>query len=357
MPVMQMNTPPRSTIRLTRRGRAALIATGAVVAATAVAVPLLSMGNDDARPTSLVIPEGWRSGQVYAAVDKALRVPAGTTKKSLAKANIKLPNDARGNPEGYLFPATYPIGEKSTPESLLTFMVDTANKKFNGAPIAAGAQRNAMNVYQAVTIASIVQAEAATKADMGKVARVIYNRLERGMPLQMDSTINYALNRSTLSTSEADTRLNSPYNSYRRMGLPPTPIANPGEEAMRVAINPPPGDWLYFVTVKPGDTRFTASYEEHQRNVAEFNRNHKTASPKDSRAASPSASATVAPAASPTVPPAVSATVPPAVPTEASPTVPPVAPPTVTPAVTPEVTPAVTSEVTPAVTPAVTSTN
>ncbi|MEW2163729.1 endolytic transglycosylase MltG [Streptomyces sp. NPDC007084] len=287
---MQMNTPPRSTIRLTRRGRVALIATGAVVAATAVAVPLLSMGGDgDEAPTSLVIPEGWRSGQVYAAVDKALRMPAGATKKSLGKAGLKLPDDAEGNPEGYLFPATYPLDRKSTPQTLLRSMVDTANKKFNGAPVAAGAQRNAMNVYQAVTIASIVQSEAATPADMGKVARVIFNRLERGMPLQMDSTINYALNRSTLNTTQNDTRLNSPYNSYQRMGLPPTPIANPGEEAMRAAINPPAGDWLYFVTVKPGDTRFTASYEEHQRNVAEFNRNQsrKTASASTSPSTAP----------------------------------------------------------------------
>jgi UPF0755 protein len=269
---MQMNTPPRSTIRLTRRGRVALIATGAVVAGTAVAVPLLSLESEgDTRPTSLVIPEGWRSGQIYEAMDKVLALPVGTTKKSIAKAGLKLPNDAEGNPEGYLFPATYPLEKKSTPASLLSFMVNTANKKFNGAPVAAGAQRNAMNVYQAVTIASIVQAEAASTADMGKVARVIFNRLERGMPLQMDSTINYALNRATLKTTSSDIRLDSPYNSYQRMGLPPTPIDNPGEDAMHAAINPPPGDWLYFVTVKPGDTRFAATYEEHQRNVAEFN--------------------------------------------------------------------------------------
>ncbi|MGW3408378.1 endolytic transglycosylase MltG [Streptomyces sp. NPDC000888] len=280
---MQMNTPPRSTIRLTRRGRGALIAIGAVVAATAVAVPLLSTGGEAAPPTALVIPEGWRAGQIYDAVDKALRVPPGTAKKSLGKANLKLPNDAEGNPEGYLFPATYPLDKKATPESLLTFMVSTANQKFNKAPVAAGAQRNAMNVYQAVTIASIVQAEAATKEDMGKVARVIFNRLERGMPLQMDSTINYALNRSTLNTSQDDTKINSPYNSYQRMGLPPTPIANPGEEAMRAAIAPTPGDWLYFVTVKPGDTRFTASYEEHLKNVAEFNQNRKSTSPSPTR--------------------------------------------------------------------------
>lgn len=263
-------------IRLTRRGRLALIAIGAVVAGTAVAVPLLTLdGEEEKKPTALVVPEGWRAGQVYDAVDKALALPAGTTRKSLRKANLRLPVDAEGNPEGYLFPATYPLKEKATPEQMLAFMVDTAHKKFNGAPIAAGAQRNAMNVYQAVTIASIVQSEAASKADMGKVARVVFNRLERGMPLQMDSTINYALNRSTLKTTEADTRIDSPYNSYQRMGLPPTPIANPGQDAMRAAISPPPGDWLYFVTVKPGDTRFTADYAEHQRNVAEFNRLHR----------------------------------------------------------------------------------
>ncbi|MFI7347469.1 endolytic transglycosylase MltG [Streptomyces sp. NPDC049936] len=270
---------PRRTIRLTRRGRVALIAAGAVVAATAVAVPLLTTDEEgEARPTSLVIPEGWRATQVYAAVDKTLGMPAGSTKKSLAKADLKLPNDAEGNPEGYLFPATYPLGDSPTPEKLLQAMVDAANKKFTGAPVAAGAQRNALNVYQAVTIASIVQAEAAAKEDMGKVARVVFNRLERGMPLQMDSTINYALGRSTLNTSTKDTRIDSPYNSYQRMGLPPTPIANPGDVAMTAAINPTPGDWLYFVTVKPGDTRFTADYAEHQRNVAEFNRVRESAS-------------------------------------------------------------------------------
>ncbi|MGY1995840.1 endolytic transglycosylase MltG [Streptomyces rochei] len=282
---MQTNTPPRSprgtrrTIRLTRRGRIALIATGAIVAGTAVAVPLLMTDDEgDPRPTSLVVPEGRRATQVYDAVDKALALPAGTTNKSLAKAHLRLPNDAEGNPEGYLYPATYPLGENPTPEKLLTAMVDTANEKFTGAPIAAGAQRNALNVYQAVTIASIVQAEAATEEDMGKVARVVFNRLERGMPLQMDSTINYALGRSTLNTTTEDTKIDSPYNSYQRMGLPPTPIANPGEDAMRAAIDPTPGDWLYFVTVKPGDTRFTADYAEHQRNVAEFNRLARSAS-------------------------------------------------------------------------------
>ncbi|MFF4547227.1 endolytic transglycosylase MltG [Streptomyces sp. NPDC001435] len=281
---MQKNTPPRSTIRLTRRGKLVLLVTCAVVAGTAVAVPLLHLaGGGNATSKTLVIPEGWRASQVYDAVDKVLALPAGTTHKSIGKAGLKLPSDAQGNPEGYLFPATYPVGEEATPQSLLQYMVDTANQRFNRAPLAAGAQRNAMNLYQAVTIASIVQAEAATKEDMGKVARVVFNRMERGMPLQMDSTLNYALNRSTLRTSTDDTRIESPYNSYQRRGLPPTPIDNPGEQAMHAALNPPQGNWLYFVTVKPGDTRFTADYAEHQRNVAEFNAHLKNSEPQQSQ--------------------------------------------------------------------------
>ncbi|MFF3491716.1 endolytic transglycosylase MltG [Streptomyces sp. NPDC002795] len=269
---MQTETPRRNTTRLTRRGRVAMTVTGAVVAATAVAVPLALAGADEANRT-LTIPEGWRSGQVYEAVDKALDVPAGTTKKAATKAHLKVPGDAGGNAEGYLFPATYPLNDKSTPQSVLSYMVDTANKRFGGSGTTAGAERKTVNPYQRVIIASIVQAEADNKEDMGRVARVIYNRLDHGMPLQMDSTINYALGRSTLDTTHDDTKIDNPYNTYARKGLPPTPIGNPGEQAMQAATRPTSGDWLYFVTVKAGDTRFTADLGEQEKNVAEFNKN------------------------------------------------------------------------------------
>lgn len=273
---MVNKTPRQGTIRLTRRGRVALLLTGALVAGTAVAVPLLLRNTDD-RPATLLVPEGWRSKQVYEAVDKALGVAPGTTKKATGSAGLKLPGESAGNPEGYLFPATYPLGDQATPKSVLAYMVDTANKKFAAGDVTAAAARNAVSVYQTVTIASIVQAEADTKQDMAKVARVVYNRLDRGMPLQMDSTINYALNRSTLDTKDTDTKIKSPYNTYEKTGLPPTPIANPGAEALKAALHPAPGDWLYFVTVKPGETRFSAEYAEHRRNVDEFNRGRKEA--------------------------------------------------------------------------------
>ncbi|MFI6345630.1 endolytic transglycosylase MltG [Streptomyces sp. NPDC050560] len=273
---MDTKNPRQSKVRLTRRGRIVIIAASAVAAAGALAavVPLLIPDGQDQRPRALTIPEGWRARQVYDAVDKALDAPPGTTRQSLPHAGLRLPQAARGNPEGYLFPATYPVREDATPRTLLAAMVDHGTKKFGGNTVTAGAESNAMNVYQAVTVASLVQAEAATPGDMAKVARVIYNRLDRGMPLQLDATLNYALNRTTVHTSKKDIALDNPYNTYNRMGLPPTPIGNPGDQALRAALDPAPGDWLYFVTVKPGDTRFASTYAEQMKNVDAFNKHH-----------------------------------------------------------------------------------
>jgi len=247
--------------RLSRTGRLVLVAVLCVlVVLAALLLPRLRRG---VRPgQTLTVPEGQRASQVYAAADKALRRPAGTTAKAARSAHLALPAGAKGNPEGYLFPATYPIDADTTPSSLLSYMVKTAKQRLAA---------DGIGSYRTVVIASIVQAEADRPADMGKVARVIDNRLAHHMPLQMDSTINYALGRSTLHTTHADTRTKNPYNTYRYPGLPPTPIDNPGADALKAAGAPPAGDWLYFVTVKPGDTRFTADYQEHLRNVREFN--------------------------------------------------------------------------------------
>ncbi|MFE4857743.1 endolytic transglycosylase MltG [Streptomyces sp. NPDC056670] len=264
-------TAYRRRPRLTRRGRLLLLLFALLLVAGVVLVLVLRGTRAPAR--TLLVPEGWRASQVYAAVDKRLDVPPGTTERAATTADLKLPAEAKGNPEGYLFPATYPVTDDTTPGGLLAYMVETANKRFGQDRITAGAKGGGLTVYQTVTIAGIVQAEADTTADMGKVSRVIRNRLARGMPLQMDSTLNYALNRSTLATTTGDTRIDSPYNTYEHKGLPPTPIANPGQDAVEAAVNPTPGDWLYFVTVAPGDTRFTDSYAQQRLNVREFNEN------------------------------------------------------------------------------------
>lgn len=228
---------------------------------------------DPANANGLTIPEGWRGYQIYAAVDTKLKLPEGTTRRIVEEkaAQLGLPEFAKGSPEGYLFPATYGVTEGTTPEGLLKQMVERAGKELVRQDAEAVGQTLGQSLYGVVTIASMVQGEADNPEDMAKVARVIYNRLARNMPLQLDSTINYALGRSTLNTTVTDTRLASPYNTYLHQGLPPTPISNPGRQALQAAVDPAQGDWLYFVTVRPGDTRFTDSYEVQQRNVAEFN--------------------------------------------------------------------------------------
>ncbi|MFJ5707198.1 endolytic transglycosylase MltG [Streptomyces sp. NPDC093105] len=269
---------PRRRPRLTRRGRFAVLAGALLAVAVATAVPLLLLLPRDRpaappAPPTLLVPEGWRSTQVYEAVDRALALPDGTTRRAATTpaAVLGLPAEAGGNPEGYLFPATYPLPDGTTAEGLLRYMVGVAGRRFGTPATAEAARAQGLTVHQALIVASIAQAEADTPDDMGKVARVVHNRLARDMPLQMDSTLNYALGRSTVDTTLDDTRIGSPYNTYARKGLPPTPIGNPGEQAMTAALHPPSGDWLYFVTVAPGDTRFTADYAEHQANVAEFN--------------------------------------------------------------------------------------
>jgi UPF0755 protein len=123
-----------------------------------------------------------------------------------------------------------------------------------------------------ITEASIVQAEAGSVEDMGKVAQVLDNRLAIDMPLQLDTTVNYANGKAGITTTSEDRANPSLYNTYVHPGLPPGAISNPGEEALRAVQAPTPGDWLFFVVVDPdtGETRFAATAQEHQANVLLF---------------------------------------------------------------------------------------
>ncbi|MFI5531191.1 endolytic transglycosylase MltG [Kitasatospora sp. NPDC051853] len=237
------------------------------------AVSALNVLLDPANANALTIPEGRRAAQVYDAVDQKLKLTAGTTKAVAEQrtGELGLPPEAGGNPEGYLFPSTYPVTAETSALGLLQQMVRQAARTQKADELETASALLGRSPYELVTIASLVQGEADNAEDMAKVARVVNNRLAKRMPLQFDSTINYALGRSTLTTTADDTRLDSPFNTYLHPGLPPTPIANPGRDALQAAVQPAEGDWLYFVTVAPGDTRFTDSFEQHQRNVAEFN--------------------------------------------------------------------------------------
>ena len=173
--------------------------------------------------------------------------------------------------EGVLFPAQYSFAKNTSAESAIAAMVNRGALEIEKAQLFLKAGE--YSAQELIVIASIVQAEGDEK-DFTKVSRVIRNRIEGGMPLQMDSTVHYIKSsRGQIFLSTASTLLNSPYNTYRNYGLPPGPIGNPGRSALEAAVNPAPGDWIYFITVAPGDTRFTSSNLEFSQWKIEYKEN------------------------------------------------------------------------------------
>ncbi|MER7930587.1 endolytic transglycosylase MltG [Streptomyces sp. NPDC096057] len=235
------------------------------------AAAALTMMLDPKSQNAMIIPEGWRASRIYQEIDTKLGLKAGSTAVQVKDANLSLPAWAKGNLEGLLFPGKYGVTKDEEPVDLVKQMVDQAKAEYAKDGIADSAAKVGRSPREILVVASLVQAEAQELEDFGKVSRVIYNRLDSGMALGFDSTLNYAMGRSTLNTSIKDTHFTSPYNTYDNKGLPPGPIDNPGRIAINAALNPTPGKWLYFVTVKPGDTRFAESFAEHQINVSAFN--------------------------------------------------------------------------------------
>jgi UPF0755 protein len=155
--------------------------------------------------------------------------------------------------EGIYFPAQYSFAKGTTAQTAIQSMIDRFAKE---------AKAVGLKSESELVIASLIQAEGDPK-DFAKISRVIYNRLKIGMPLQFDTTVQYLLKkRGSVFLSTKSTLINSPYNTYKHYGLPPAPIGSPGVAAMKAALAPATGDWIYFITVKPGDTRFTKSHDE-----------------------------------------------------------------------------------------------
>jgi UPF0755 protein len=159
----------------------------------------------------------------------------------------------------------------ATPESILTSMVDRWRQAAEAVNLEGRAQELGYTPGEVMVVASLVEAEASRDKDRAKVARVIYNRLEgdetNGL-LQIDATVNYAHGRNLGAvTSLEDLEIDSPYNTYKNPGLPPTPIEAPGQAAMEAAANPAEGGWHYYVTVnlRTGQTKFAETYDEFLR--------------------------------------------------------------------------------------------
>ncbi|MDP9100552.1 MAG: endolytic transglycosylase MltG [Actinomycetota bacterium] len=210
----------------------------------------------------VVIPEGSSLSRELALIAKGSEVGLGALQQAAQQpAALGLPDYANGRLEGFLFPASYDIDPGTSATEVLTTMVRRFAEAAAAADLTGRAAAAGHTPYQVLIVASLVERETGAADDRARVAAVIWNRLRAGMPLQLDSTVNYALGLSTIRVTTAQTRVDSPYNTYRIHGLPPTPIAAPGQAAIEAALSPAPGGALYFVrTSKDGHSFFTSSY-------------------------------------------------------------------------------------------------
>jgi UPF0755 protein len=217
--------------------------------------------------TSVTIPEGLRVEDTTKLLADKTDIPIEQFRKALNHPDsLGLPAYAKGSAEGYLFPATYTLPPDTTASDILSSMVDRWQQAADEADLEADAAKLHYSPAEVMVVASLVEAEANRDEDRGKVARVIYNRLETDATnhlLQIDATVNYALGRDLgLGLTTADLQVDSPYNTRKYPGLPPGPIESPGDKAIEAATHPTEGNWVYYVTVNldTGKTKFTKSY-------------------------------------------------------------------------------------------------
>ena len=226
---------------------------------------------------SVQIPEGWN---MFDIADQLQRQKLCTREDFLRVARDPTPildiaPHARSL-EGFLFPSTYLFARHTPPDEIAATMIREFRRVWSNLnPDLAIATATTPSIEDTVTLASLVERETPLESERPLVAGVFYNRLQRNYPLQCDPTVQYALalaGHPVQIVRHADLRVDSPYNTYLRPGLPPGPIANPGEASLRAAIDPAKTDFMYFVANDSGGHFFSKTLEEHNRNVAKYRR-------------------------------------------------------------------------------------
>lgn len=217
----------------------------------------------------VTIPEGLIITNVIARLSKATKIPVADFEAVITDtASFRLPEGVK-TIEGYLFPATYEFEYGSTAHQIIAKMVSTMDGHLADLGV------TPENKHAILTMASIVQREAGSNLDdFGKVARVFYNRLDKGWKLQSDATVTYGTgNFGSVWTTDAERAdASNPYNTYVHAGLPIGPIGAPGLVALQAAVSPTKGPWFYFVPInlKTGETKFSVTAAEHAAGVREL---------------------------------------------------------------------------------------
>jgi UPF0755 protein len=210
------------------------------------------------------IPEGWTVAKIVDKLAATEQFTGPEVDKALKSKDLISPYRPKGvtSLEGLLFPDTYAIEPDDTAVGVVQDMLNQLEIVLSRYELSTAPER--LSPYQLLIVASMIEREAKVDADRPRIATVIYNRLRKHMRLQIDATVEYAVGHSRLTAR--DLRSRSAYNTYVHLGLPPTPIASPGEAAIRAALQPADGDWLYYVIASErGDHAFTASYQQFLR--------------------------------------------------------------------------------------------
>ncbi len=216
----------------------------------------------------VVFPEGLTVEEIAETVDSKTPI----SKEDFIAAAVKSKHDQpflsgirTESLEGYLFPKTYTVTEKTTASDFVDLMLWQFQKETNVLDFSFAKNRG-LDVYQIITIASMIEKEVQLDEERPRVSSVIYNRLDQEMLLQMCSTVQYVLPVRKKELTYSDLEIDSPYNTYKYTGIPPGPIANPGIDAIKAALDPVKADYLYFVlTGEDGSHTFTSSYEEFEK--------------------------------------------------------------------------------------------
>ncbi|OGG21134.1 hypothetical protein A3D03_05805 [Candidatus Gottesmanbacteria bacterium RIFCSPHIGHO2_02_FULL_40_13] len=219
----------------------------------------LTHGTSD---TWITIPEGWRNEEIALELTQKLSIPES---EFLKKAQ-----------EGYMFPDTYLVPKEASAASVVNILLDNFHSKI-GPGIIEQAAKKGLNINQLITIASLVEREGRHDGDRPVIASVILNRLNIGMKLDIDATIQFALGYQSAektwwkkNLTLDDINLNSAYNTYKNPGLPPGPIANPGLQSIMAVINAPETDYLYYISDSQGEIHPAETIEEHNANIAKY---------------------------------------------------------------------------------------
>jgi UPF0755 protein len=227
---------------------------------------LLAKGPSTGIPVT--IPEGFTVAQIVDKLAATEQFTKAEVEQALKSKDLIVTNRPKGEDslEGLLFPDTYGIEPDDTAVGVIQEMADQLEVVLSRYQLSTAPQD--LTPYQLLIVASMIEREAKVDADRPKIAAVIYNRLAAGKRLEIDATVEYAVGHGNLTAR--DLRSSSPYNTYTTVGLPPTPIAAPGEAAIKAALHPADGDWIYYVlATKEGEHAFTESYQEFLKLKAE----------------------------------------------------------------------------------------